>query len=194
MLQSRRIDEARALLVNVRDRWSRWQVMLAGQIDAQLGMLEYLQMHWDDALPLLEKGKWRNAQAMVCIGAIHWRKGDKAKAFETLKRAQAVAPKDPMVVVVRATLLVRDDRRDEALRALADARGRLPGNKLVSDLQTRIANKQKVDPKAFGEAWYQYFPEDLAKEMVTRGRRTPVPGAPAAPEPPRLGARHAPRR
>ncbi len=194
LLQARRIDDARALLVNVRDRWSRWQVMLAGQIDAQLGMLEYLQMHWDEALPLLEKGKWRNAQAWACIGAIRWRRGEKVKAFEALQRAQAVAPKDPMMAVVRATLLLRDDRRDEALRALADARGRIPGNKLLTDMQAKVANKQKIDPKAFGEAWYQYFPEDLAKEMVTRGRRTPVPGAPPVPEPPRFGARHAPRR
>jgi predicted Zn-dependent protease len=194
ILQARRIDDARALLVGVRDRWSRWQVMLASQIDAQLGMLEYLQMHWDAALPLLEKGKWRNGQAWACIGAIHWRKGEKGKAFEALRRAQTVTPKDPMIAFVRATLLLRDDRRDEALRALADARGKIPENKLIADLQAKVANKQKIDPKIFGETWYQYFPEDLAKEMLTRGRRTPVPGMPAAPAPPRFGARHAPRR
>jgi len=42
LLQARRIDDARSLLLNVRERWARWQVMLAGQIDAQRGMLEYL--------------------------------------------------------------------------------------------------------------------------------------------------------
>jgi len=194
LLQAGKIDEGRALLVRVRERYGRWQFLLASQIDAQLGMLEYMQLHWDEALPLLEKGKFRNGQAFVCIGAIHWRRGDKAKAFEALKRAQEVAPKDPMMVAVRATLLLRDDRREEALQALADARGSLPTSKLVSELQTKVANKQKIDPKVFGETWYQYFPEDLRKEMLTRGRRTPVPGAPQAPAPPRFGARHAPRR
>jgi tetratricopeptide (TPR) repeat protein len=194
LLQARRIEDARALLLGVKARYARWQLLLGSQIDAQLGMLEYLQLHWDEALPLLEKGRWRNGQAFACIGAIHWRRGDKTKAFEALARAQTVAPKDPMVAVVRATLLLRDDRREEALRALSDARGSLSSSKLILDLQARVAKKQKVDTKQFGEGWYQYFPEDLAREMVTRGRRTPVPGAPQAPQAPRFGARHAPRR
>jgi tetratricopeptide (TPR) repeat protein len=194
LLQAGRIDDGRALLARVKDRYGRWQLLLTSQIDAQLGMLEYMQLHWDEALPLLEKGKFRNGQAFVCIGAIHWRRGDKTKAFAALKRAQEVAPKDPMMVAVRATLLLRDDRREEALQALAAARGSLPTNRLVADLQAKVANKQKIDPKLFGETWYQYFPEDLRKEMLTRGRRTPVPGAPAAPAAPRFSARHAPRR
>ncbi len=42
-------------------------------------MTDYLQMKWDDALPRLEEGRWRNWSAILCIGLIHHRKGNKAK-------------------------------------------------------------------------------------------------------------------
>lgn len=194
MLQGRQIDEARALIAKVRDEHGPWQLLLTGQLEAQLGMIDYLQLKFDDALPKLEAGRWRNGVALGCIGAIHWRQGRKEQAYKALGEAVSATPKDVTLTCVRATLLARDGKRDEALAAVAEGLKALPDNKVLKDLQQKIANKQKVDPKTFGEAWYQYFPEDLAKEMMVKGRRGPLPaGLPQVPQP-RIGASRAPRR
>lgn len=194
MLQERKIDEARALIAKVRDEHGPWQLLLTGQLEAQLGMIDYLQLKFDDALPRLEAGKWRNGPALGCIGAIHWRQGRKDQAYQAFADAVAATPKDAMLTCVRATLLARDGKRDEALAAVAEGQKSLPDHKGLKELHQKLANKQKIDPKSFGEAWYQYFPEDLAKEMMVKGRRGPPPaGVPQVPQP-RIGASRAPRR
>ncbi len=190
LLQDRQIDAARERLLSVKERYGRWQFMLSSQIDSQLGMIEYLQMHWDAALPLLQKGQWRNWTALVCIGAIHYRQGRKEAAWEALEKAAAAGSKEVIVYGIWSSLLVRDGKRTEALAAVAKGLKAQPESQILKELQSKIANKKKVKPKMFGDAWFQFFPEDMARQMVTRGRR----GMPGAPQQPRIGARRAPRR
>lgn len=194
LLQERKVDEARALLEKVKQDHGRWQILLAGQIDAQIGMIDYLQLKFDDARPRLEAGKWRNAMALTALGAIHWRQGRKDEAWKAFDAAARASPNEVATYCVWATLLVRDGLRKEALAALARGLSSVPGNAVLKDLQAKVANDKKIDTKAFGEVWFQYFPEDLAKEMVMRGRRGPGPGPTREIVQPRFGARHAPRR
>lgn len=195
LLQARKVDEAVTLLNGVKERYGRWQFLLAGQIDAQLGMMDYLQMRWDDARPKLEAGKWRNWAALTCLGCIHYRQGRKAEAWASFSAAADAASKETMIYAVWATLLVRDGLRKEALEALARGLEAQKDSQMLKELQAKVANQKKVDTAAFGDAWYQFFPEDLMKEMAMRGRRGAGPmGAPQAPQAPRIGARHAPRR
>jgi tetratricopeptide (TPR) repeat protein len=195
LLQQRRIDEAETKLVSVKEKYGPWQFLLAGQIDAQLGMIDYLQLKWDSALPKLESGRWRNTVALVCIGAIHYRQGRKDEAWKAFAAAANVGSKDVTVYYVWATLLARDGLRTEALAALDVGLKELPGHAGLKELHAKIANKKRVDTKAFGESWYQYFPEELAQQMAMRGTRGPSPlQARMAQQAPRPGARHAPRR
>ncbi len=87
---------------------------------------------------------------------------------------------------------MRDGKRTEALEVVDAGLKHQPDSPMLKELQQKIANKKKVDPKAFGDLWYQFFPEDFAKQMVVRGRA----GHPLmAQQPqPRIGARQAPRR
>src|SRR5688572_20877219 len=87
LLQQQRVDEAQTKLVLVKERYSRWQFLLAGQIDAQLGLIDYLQLKFDEAKPLLEAGKWRNAPVLARLGLIEWRRGQKTEAYKLLEAA-----------------------------------------------------------------------------------------------------------
>ncbi len=195
LMQQRKIDEAVAKLQQIKERYGRWQLLLEGQMDAQMGMIDYLQLKFDEALPKLERGRFRNWTALVCIGCIHWRKGAKEAAWEAFEEAHRVNPQDPILYLVWATLLHRDKRRTEALQAIDKGIKAIPDNQLLLDLQRTIANKKRVSTKHFPQTWYQFFPEELAQQMVMRGRRGPLPeGVPAPPQAPRFGARHAPRR
>ena len=178
MLQRREIEQARARLEDVKTRWGRWQFLLSGQIDAQIGMIDYLQMKWDDALPRLEAGKWRNWGALTCIGCIHWRKGNRDAAWPFFEKATSAAPQEAIVALIWGTLLVRADRREEALKVCDRAIQSMPKSQVLKDFQATVANKRKIETKAFPESWLQFFPEDLAAQAMIRGRRDPPPGAP----------------
>lgn len=194
LLQARDVKGAEAQLRSVQERFGKWQLYLDQQIEAQLGMIDYLQMKWDAALPKLEKGSWQNASAQMCIGAIHFRKGNKEKAWELLAKACDTDAKDPLTHIVHAVLRARSDQREEALAAVSKGLETLPDHTGLKQLKQRIANKKKIDVKQLPQAWYQYFPEDLAKQMAVRGRKGgPLEGQPQAPQP-RHGARSAPRR
>ncbi|MEZ4315923.1 MAG: hypothetical protein R3F61_00390 [Myxococcota bacterium] len=194
LLQERRIDEATVLLEGIKAKYGRWQVLLDGQIDSQLGMIDYLQMKFDDALPKLEKGKWRNWTALTCIGCIQYRKGDKEAAWASLSDAADAAGKEALVYLVWATLLTRAGDTKRALEVVDRGLTEMPESEQLRNLQKVVANKKKINTKVFPQTWYQFFPEELAQQMVMRGRRDgPPAGMPAAPNQ-RISARRAPRR
>ncbi len=192
MLQNRQVDEAKAHLLAIKGRYGRWQLMLDRQLDTQLGMIDYMQMKYDEALPRLVRGKWRNWQALTCIAAIHHRRGDLPGCWEHLEKAASASPKEVIIYLVWATLLVRGGDRSAALAALSKGLVAQPDSEHLKNLKKRVANKKKIDSGQFPETWYQFFPEDLAKKMVMRGRRGQAMAG-AVPQP-RFKARQAPRR
>lgn len=189
LLQTRKVAEAQKLLRDLKARYGRWQFLLSGQLDAQLGMIEYMQLHFDEALPLLESGKWRNWTALTCIGCIHHRRGRKAQAYASFDAAAKAASKEVVIYGVWASLLVKEGKRTEALAVVSRGLEAQPDSQVLLELKKKIANKKKLKPpKMFGEAWMQFYPEEMAQQMMLRGQRGGVMQAP------RLGARHAPRR
>lgn len=189
LLKERKIDEAKARLVAIKRNWGRWQLFLGDQIDAQLGMIAYLQMQWDEALPLLDAGRWRNWMALSCIGCIYWRKGKKDEAYASFSSAVDASSAEMAPYMVWATLLERDGRREEAMvicdRGIRNNKGAL----FLVELRDLIANKKKVDTRKFPESWYQFFPDDLvaryqqqAAMKGTRGGDDTLPPLPGQPE------------
>ena len=191
LLQGRQIEPAKAQLRQIQKKYGRWQLLLDGQLQSQLGLIDYLQLKFDDALPQLEKGKFQNWMAQACIACIHYRKARKDQAWSMFRSAAGTAPKEAMVFVVWATLLTRDGDRPAALAALDEGLKSMPDSQLLKTLRNRIANKKPIQVKDLPETWYQFFPEELAQQMMMRGKRGVQPNA--MPQP-KLGARHAPRR
>lgn len=178
LLQEQKLDEAIARIESVKDQWSRWQPLLARQLDAQTGMIHYLQLHWDEALPLLDRGKWRNWTAHTCIGAIHYRQDRKDEAWESFAKAAKASKKEAMVYVVWATLLSREGKREEALEALSEGLKAVPESELLKRVQGAIANKKRLETRTYPQTWYQFFPEDLVRQQqqLRRQRTGPMPG------------------
>lgn len=176
LLQARKVDEVKEIIRAARDRHGKWQFLLEGQLTGQLGMLDYMSLKFDEALPQLESGRWRDWTANTAIGCVHYRKGRYDKAWEAFEAAQKVGSKEAMVYVVHATLLTRRDDREGALKVLSEGLERIEGSKLLKTLKTNIANKKKLDTSDYPESWYQFFPEDAQQMMNMRGRRGSHPG------------------
>ena len=62
----------------------RWQVMLTGQIYAQLGILAYGAENDDLAVGYLEKSALRAPDARMALAAIYFRRKNADKAFEAM--------------------------------------------------------------------------------------------------------------
>ncbi len=153
LLQAGQVDEARALLA------------------AQLGLIDYLQLKFDKALPQLKRGRFRNWIAMTCIGCIHYRQGRKEEAWAEFEAAAGVQPKEAILYAVWATLAVRAGERDRALKALSRGLEAMPDSDLLKELKRTVANKKKINTRKFPDTWYQFFPEDMVRQQVMRGRR-----------------------
>lgn len=161
LLQERKVDEAKVILERLKVEHGQWQVLLAGQLDAQIGMIDYIQMKFDEARPRLENGKWRNAMALALLGCIAWRKGEKDAAFARLDEAIDASPKEAMLYAVRATLQHEAGRDADALTGLTKGLEQAPKDEWLTSIRNLIANKQKLDTKAYPQQWFQFFPEDL---------------------------------
>jgi tetratricopeptide (TPR) repeat protein len=193
LLQARKVSEAEAHVRGIKKKWGKWQFMLGGQLDAQLGMLDYLQMKWDEALPKFEKGTFQNWPAKVCIGCIHYRRERFDEAWAAFESAAKTAPKEAMIYCVWATLLTRAGKREKALEALTLGLATLENSKQLKELRKAVANKKKIKTKSFGEAWYQFFPEELATQQLMRGRKGQLPAHMQAPQQ-KIGSRASRRR
>ena len=191
LLEARRVDEAMVLLDEVRRKYGKFQVMLDSQLQGQAGLIEYMQMRFDQALPLLEKGSFRNWTAHTAIGCVHYRRGRKEEAWKSFDKAASVGAKEVIVYAIWAKLLIKDGKHKDALAAVRKGQKAMPGNGLMKEIVHRVANKKGIDPKKLPESYLQFWPEEYAKQMVMRGRR----GGPMVKQPTmRIGAKQLRRR
>lgn len=171
LMQARQVDEAEALIDKVRAKHGPWVLLVKQQLGVQKGMIRYAQGKFDEAEPLLREGQWNNWQAHVALAAIHHRRGEPDKAWPHFQKAAKAQGKEAMIYVVWAVVAVRNKDRDRALKALTLGLSKLSDSKVLKALQTRIANKKKVDVRQLPQTWYHFFPEDLAKQMLVKGRK-----------------------
>ncbi|MCO4744165.1 MAG: hypothetical protein KC912_05215 [Proteobacteria bacterium] len=190
LLEGQRVDEAVALIEKVKTEHGAWVLGLDGQLDAQLGFMQYLQRKWDKALPLLMAGRWRNPVALLGIGAIHFRKKRFEQAWTFMKEAEEAANNDPNIFIVHAVLRMRKGEREQALQALGRGAEACENSKPIERLRRVIANGKRIDPDKLPEFWMQIWPEDMIAKMRRQGLQPGGPGMPA----PRGGGNRASRR
>lgn len=162
--------EVRKVLVDVRERYGKWQYLLEDTVDGQLGMLAYAEQKFDEAIPLLQKGT-RDFNAQIALGCIMFRRDDLAGLKAAFEAAAAAAEKEPNVYLLWGTLLAKKDAREDALVAVSKGLEKLPDHTQLKHLRHQLANKQPVNTDTLQELWYQHFPEELMKELAMRGRR-----------------------
>lgn len=179
LMQKGKIAETEALLVQVRDTYGPWQILLKGQITGQIGMLKYMQQKYDEALPLLEQASGRDWTAQAAQGCIHFRRGDHDAAWSAFDDAVSAAGKDANAWALYVFLLVKHGDRDKALSVLARGLEKTGESELLKKLRNRVANKQRIDPSVLGDMYFQFFPEEMVKRMAMRGTRgNPLEGLP----------------
>lgn len=133
---------------------SRWVPLLRGQLLAQMGVIAYRLGREDEGIELLGKASPRVADAQLLLASIHYRKGDKQRAFEILKVATLFNKKHSLLHNAYAWLLQREGKDTEALAVLAKFTLKQKADVASNENLLRLQNKKGVAMAGYGMNWY----------------------------------------
>ena len=140
----------------------RWQFLVGAQLHAQIGALDYMDQDYASARVHLEKAWSRNWMSSVQLAAIDWREDKKTEALARLEKATGPGEKEALFWGVYAWMAAENGDRGKALTIVSEGLKKVPNNKGLSELADALRNDKKIQVSAFGDAWYQFFPEHLS--------------------------------
>ncbi len=155
---------------------TRWQIMLKGQIYAQIGSLQYSLGDDKEALESLSKAARRSPEAQLFLAALHHRHKDIDKAKRTLEDAIAFNKKQVLPYNVLAWVLLRDGDRDKEIDALLRCEKADKDSEATKDNLNRLQNGKKLNMKRFGMSWYALKLENPPASMRQQQPGAPRPG------------------
>ena len=177
-LQTQRLEQAKTTIKSALPL-GRWQFLVEQQIYAQLGALEYVQRRPKEARTYLEKAWSRNWQAQAMLAVLDAKKGEHAVGVKRLEKARLFGRKEPVLYAILTWLHLRNKDSDSAMTVLKEGIEITEGSAPLKELQTAIANdrvKRFKWDKAFGQTWYQFFPEQMPVQQMQQqaqsGRKT----------------------
>jgi tetratricopeptide (TPR) repeat protein len=180
LLQAQKMAEARKLLDAARPL-GRWQFLVEGQIEAQLGALAYLERDWRTARGHLDKAWSRNWMAQGMLAAMDLREKKAEEGVERLEKASGFARKEALFWGLYAYILAESRQQDKALEVVARGLKVMPENEGLKGLQGAISNKRRKLKMGsfFGNQWYTFFPEQFPvrryQQAAVQGRGFPQP-------------------
>ena len=151
---------------------ARWQVMLAGQLYAQMGSLCFTMGEDAKALEYLKKASPRVADGQLFLASLHYRRKRVDEAKEVMERAIRYNKKQIMPYNVYAWLLLKEGDRDGAIEQLLRCLKVEKSNESTKDNLHRVQNGKKMNMKRFGMSWYGLQLEKLPASM----RQAPIGG------------------
>lgn len=144
---------------------AKWQVLLKGQLHAQMGSLCFTIGDNVNALEHLEKASPRLADGQLFLASLHYRKGDVAQAKQVLTRAIGYNKKQVVLYNVFAWILNKEGDRDAAIEQLLKCLKVEKDNDSTKDNLQRLQNGKKMNMKRFGMTWYGLQFEKLPASM-----------------------------
>jgi tetratricopeptide (TPR) repeat protein len=132
----------------------RWQVLLKGQIHAQIGMLAYAIGDENRAATHLEKSSMRASEARLTLAALEYRRGHTSQAREILELAIRASKKQILLYHVQAWMCAKDGDREAAINKLLECEKIESSNDSTAENLQRLRNGKKLNMKRFGMSWF----------------------------------------
>lgn len=133
---------------------ARWQVLLAGQIHAQMGLVALALGNEDKAMEHLARSGLRVPDAKLAHAALLYRRKKVSEAKEVLDVAIRANKKQIMLYHVYAWILNKEGERNAAIEQLQKALKVEPSSESTKDNLLRLQNDKKLNMKRFGNNWY----------------------------------------
>ncbi|PIW83408.1 MAG: hypothetical protein COZ96_03520, partial [Nitrospirae bacterium CG_4_8_14_3_um_filter_70_85] len=154
---------------------TRWQFLLRGQVDGQIGVILYAQRKFDEALPYLEKSSNRHWMARAMLAVTYLRKKQIEAMDQVFKKAIAANRKEGMLASLYAYCLLKLGRPDEAQVVLLEGLKKLAGDARLEANLKAIQNRKPIKMKSYGDLWYQFHLERPAGALMGQQPRGPQP-------------------
>ena len=178
-LQGGRIDEGRAI-IEQGFALGKWQFLVAEQLHAQLGAIDYLQRRFDKARPHLEKSWSRNWMSQAMLACVDHREGKHDAALARMEKTVGPGEKDPTFWALYCWLAMEAGDTDRALRVVSQGLGKTGNSAALSALADSLRNKKRVKPQKlftpFAPGWYQFFPEHMPPAQMAQMAGVKAPG------------------
>ncbi|HWQ07456.1 MAG TPA: hypothetical protein VN436_00025, partial [Holophaga sp.] len=152
-------------------RWNRWQFLVKGSIDGQIGVIQYLRKKNDEAEPLLRTASPQHYIAKAMLAILQWKKGDKKLARASFDQAMKSGKKESLLYAVYAYFLNEIHERDAAINILNKGLKVCEGDERLLSNRNLLQNNKAMKMKVYGEQWYQFM---LEKPVI---RQEPPPFA-----------------
>ncbi|BDU74557.1 hypothetical protein [Mesoterricola silvestris] len=138
---------------------SRWQFMVKGSIDGQIGVVQYVRKKNEEAEPLLRTASYQHYIAKAMLGILQWKRGDKKQAKETFTLALKAGKKESLLYAVYAWVLNEMKERDKAIEVVNKGLAICQGDERLAAQRTCLQNNKPMKMKVYGEQWYQFMLE-----------------------------------
>ncbi len=132
----------------------RWQILLEGQLHAQLGMLAYATNDDERAEKHFAQAGYRATEAQLAYAALLFRTKRWPKAREILDFAIRANKKQILPYHVYAWMLLKEGDRNAAIEKLLVCQKIEPGNESTKENLARLQNGKDLAMKRFGVIWY----------------------------------------
>ncbi len=154
---------------------TRWQFLLRGQVDGQIGVILYAQRKFDEALPYLERSSNRHWMARGMLAVIYMRKKRIEEMEKVFKKAVSTNAKEGMLASLYAYCLVKVGKHEEAQAVLHRALKKLEGDARLEANLKALQNRKPMKMKRYGDIWYQFHLERPPGAIMGQRPRGPQP-------------------
>ena len=134
---------------------------ISGQLNAQIGVLYYLQgpKKYDLALDHFKKGFVKHFIAQGMMAVIYYKRKNYDAMKETMDRTVQASKKESIVYGLYAYLLYQIKDKEKAIEVLQKGIKKLPGDEKLTVNLVQLQNNKKMKMKVYGEMWVQFMLE-----------------------------------
>jgi len=152
-------------------RFNKWQFLVKGSIDGQIGVVQYLRKKNTEAEPLLRSASPQHYIAKAMLGILQWKRGEKKQAKVTFQLALKSGKKESLLYAVYAYVLNELKEREKAVEVLNKGLAVCKDDERLLVNRNNLQNNKPMKMKVYGDQWYQFM---LERPMV---RQEPPPFA-----------------
>lgn len=174
-IQAGRVDKAIKTLQEGY-RFSKWQIYVKSNIDAQIGTMLYLKRDFNEAFDYLQKGFVRHWVAMGMLGICYMKRNKSAKMIETFDKATTANKKEPMLWNLYAYCLDHIGEKQKAIAVMEKGLKKTKDDPQLKANLDLLKEGKKMRMLDYGDIWYQFHLEKqgtLIKQQtkLMQGRR-----------------------
>ena len=140
--------------------FAKVQFGVRSQVDAQIGVMYFLQKEFNKALPYLERslgfGHWLGG---AMLGVIYYKKKNHDKMRETFQVVLKKGKKQSLAWNLYAYLLCQIGDRDAAQDILVNGLKKTSDDPKVKESLLSLQNGKKIKMRGYKEQWYQFHLE-----------------------------------